>query len=92
MTVQQLKEREIEITGKLEESTSIQRKIEAALRLKHEEVYQANREKENTTNELRSRLQMEDQLRMEADNLSSQRDDLESEVNELKSKLTELTL
>ncbi len=39
MTVQRLKEKELELLSRLDESQSIARRIETALRLKNEEVH-----------------------------------------------------
>ena len=39
MTVQRLKEKELELLQKLEEANGLNRRIEAALRMKHEEVF-----------------------------------------------------
>ena len=39
ITVQKLKEKELELMQKLEEAQSFNRRVETAIRIKHEEVY-----------------------------------------------------
>lgn len=46
MTVQRLKEKEIELLQKLDELQNINRGLEISLRLKHEEAYQMKRDKD----------------------------------------------
>jgi hypothetical protein len=60
-----LKDKELELMQKIEESQGFSRRIETALRMKHEEVYQINRDKEQLVNDLRNTLSIEDNLRQE---------------------------
>lgn len=53
MTVQRLKEKEIFLSQKNEELQDINLQIETALRVKHEEHYHLNRDKDTLANDLK---------------------------------------
>lgn len=92
MTLQRLKDKELELAQKLEEVQSYNRRIETALRLKNEENYQLSREKEQLIADLKNNISVEDNLRQEIIQVCIQRDEVEKQINMLKEKIGHLNI
>ncbi|CDW79238.1 UNKNOWN [Stylonychia lemnae] len=92
MTVQRLKEKELTLSQRNEDLHEQSIRVEAALRAKHEEAYQIQREKDSLTYDLRRQQEIEDQLRMELDQMQVMRDVAEKDVDDMKKKLSKLDI
>eukprot|EP00347_Sterkiella_histriomuscorum_P013121 403365937 len=92
MTVQRLKEREIDLSQKNEELQELNMKIDNALRMKHEDCYQIARDKDVLLGDIRKLEDIQESLKMDSDQLRIQRDLAEQDIDSLKQKIGELEL
>lgn len=84
MTVQRLKEKEIELMQKFEDNTNNHRNLEISLRMKHEEAYQMMKERDHAHAELNNHKLLCESLKEEVMALSNKRIQAENELYNLK--------